>query len=573
MKILSRAAAVASAGLLALICAGVSTAGAAGPQVGTGLPQNQPAQRAATWLAGQFNAQGFIPTSPGSNIANLSSTAQSVLALSAVNVDLSVARRALSYLESHVDAYVTIDGADGPGKLAILILDANALGSNPQSFGGSDLIARLLATEQTSGADKGLFGTELQVDDYSAGGYQQGLALAALAGSGVHGTSQTASAITWLISAQCADGGWTTPDNTVNACNGLPASFSGPDTNSTSLAVQGLAAQGALTPGVSSKALAFLLNGQDADAGWSYFPNTIATRGSTDPDSTALVMQGLLALRTSPTATAFAKGSATPVSSLLSFQITSGTGAGAFYFPPAPSPANVIATYQVIPALEELPFPWGVSGGGYFEVAPDGGVFNYGNASFFGSMGGRKLNAPVVGIASTPDGKGYWEVAADGGIFGFGDALYSGSMGGRKLNAPVVGIASTPDGKGYWEVAADGGIFSFGDASFRGSMGGRTLAKPVVGITATPDGQGYWEVAGDGGVFSFGDAQYYGSVHQPTFRGVVGIASTPDGGGYWMVTSDGGVFPFGDAAFHGSIQQRAPDGLVGIAASLARPSD
>ena len=50
-------------------------------------------------------------------------------------------------------------------------------------------------------------------------------------------------------------------------------------------------------------------------------------------------------------------------------------------------------------------------------------------------MGGRPLNQPVVGMASTPDGKGYWLVAADGGIFSFGDAVFHGSMGGIPLNA------------------------------------------------------------------------------------------------------------------------------------------
>jgi hypothetical protein len=55
-------------------------------------------------------------------------------------------------------------------------------------------------------------------------------------------------------------------------------------------------------------------------------------------------------------------------------------------------------------------------------------------------------------------------------------------MGARALAAPVVGIASTPDGRGYWEVASDGGVFAFGDAQFYGSMGARPLAKPVVGI-------------------------------------------------------------------------------------------
>ena len=84
-------------------------------------------------------------------------------------------------------------------------------------------------------------------------------------------------------------------------------------------------------------------------------------------------------------------------------------------------------------------------------------------------------NAPIVGIAATPDGKGYWEVASDGGIFAFGDAGFYGSMGGKPLNAGVVGIAATPDGKGYWEVASDGGIFAFGDAGFYGSMGGKSL--------------------------------------------------------------------------------------------------
>ena len=55
-------------------------------------------------------------------------------------------------------------------------------------------------------------------------------------------------------------------------------------------------------------------------------------------------------------------------------------------------------------------------------------------------------------------------------------------MGGKPLAQPIVGIASTPDGKGYWLTAADGGVFSFGDATFYGSMGGQKLAQPIVGI-------------------------------------------------------------------------------------------
>ncbi len=55
-------------------------------------------------------------------------------------------------------------------------------------------------------------------------------------------------------------------------------------------------------------------------------------------------------------------------------------------------------------------------------------------------MGDQHLNAPIVSITPTPDGKGYWLAAADGGVFSFGDAGFYGSMGDQHLNAPIVGI-------------------------------------------------------------------------------------------------------------------------------------
>ena len=207
--------------------------------------------------------------------------------------------------------------------------------------------------------------------------------------------------------------------------------------------------------------------------------------------------------------------------------------------------------------------------GGYWEVASDGGIFSFGDAQFFGSMGGTRLNQPVVGIAPSRDSGGYWEVASDGGIFSFGDAQFFGSMGGTPLNKPVVGIAATPDGLGYWEVASDGGIFSFGDAQFFGSMGGKPLNKPVVGMSGVPDHKGYWEVATDGGIFSFGSAQFYGSMGgKPLNQPIVGIARTYTGQGYWEVASDGGIFSFGDASFLGSMGgTRLNQPVVGMAAT------
>ena len=61
--------------------------------------------------------------------------------------------------------------------------------------------------------------------------------------------------------------------------------------------------------------------------------------------------------------------------------------------------------------------------------------------------------------------------AKDGGIFTFGDAAFYGSAGGLALDAPIVGMAATPDGGGYWLVASDGGVFTYGDAGFEGSAG------------------------------------------------------------------------------------------------------
>jgi hypothetical protein len=198
-----------------------------------------------------------------------------------------------------------------------------------------------------------------------------------------------------------------------------------------------------------------------------------------------------------------------------------------------------------------------VQASGYRLVAADGGIFSFGSAGYFGSTGGMRLNAPIVGSSPTPDGAGYWLVASDGGVFAMGDAGFYGSMGGTHLNAPIVGMAPSNDGKGYWLVAADGGIFAFGDAGYYGSMGGTHLNAPIVGMAASPTGNGYWLVGSDGGVFSFGfnyaDTTFYGSTGGMHLNApIVGIQSSVTGNGYWLVAADGGIFAFGDAGFHGS---------------------
>jgi lysophospholipase L1-like esterase/uncharacterized membrane protein YgdD (TMEM256/DUF423 family) len=223
---------------------------------------------------------------------------------------------------------------------------------------------------------------------------------------------------------------------------------------------------------------------------------------------------------------------------------------GVFAYGDAPFQGSAGALHLNAPIVGVASSP---DGGGYWLAAKDGGVFAYGDAAFSGSAGALHLNAPIVGMASTPDGGGYWLVGSDGGVFAYGDAPFLGSAGAQHLNAPVVGMASTPDGGGYWLVASDGGVFAYGDAAFSGSAGAQRLNAPVVGMASTPDGGGYWLAASDGGVFAYGDAAFEGSAGAQHLNApVVGMASTPDGGGYWLVASDGGVFAYGDATFYGS---------------------
>ena len=212
---------------------------------------------------------------------------------------------------------------------------------------------------------------------------------------------------------------------------------------------------------------------------------------------------------------------------------------------------------------------------GYWLVGEDGGVFNYGDAGFYGSGVGAYPYpvGGIVGIAPTPDGRGYWMADLGGRTFHFGNAPDENPPAGLFPNAPMVGIASVPQAVGYWLAGADGGVFSFADAGFFGSMGGTPLNAPVVGIAPTPDGRGYWLVASDGGVFSFGDAAFHGSMGgQPLNAPIVGMAATPDGRGYWLVASDGGVFSFGDAGFHGSLGATPPSSTTPII-GMATTSD
>jgi hypothetical protein len=156
------------------------------------------------------------------------------------------------------------------------------------------------------------------------------------------------------------------------------------------------------------------------------------------------------------------------------------------------------------------------SGQGYWLVAADGGVFTFGNAPYLGNTytigftglsGSRPLAAPVVGLVPTPSGQGYWLVARDGGVFSFGDASFFGStyslgltglLGPNPLPAPVVGMSATPTGQGYWLVSRTGHVWAFGDAPTLGSASSE-VTEPVVALVDAPgDGLPTYSAAASG---------------------------------------------------------------------------
>jgi hypothetical protein len=95
-------------------------------------------------------------------------------------------------------------------------------------------------------------------------------------------------------------------------------------------------------------------------------------------------------------------------------------------------------------------------GSGYWLVASDGGVFAF-DAGFRGSLGDVALNRPIVGMVAHAGG--YLMVGADGGIFNFSDAAFHGSLGASPPAVPVVAVASQARVPTAGVAAAAGGWY------------------------------------------------------------------------------------------------------------------
>jgi hypothetical protein len=78
-------------------------------------------------------------------------------------------------------------------------------------------------------------------------------------------------------------------------------------------------------------------------------------------------------------------------------------------------------------------------GTGYWLTGTDGAVYPF-RAESHGSMAGKALNKPIVGMVAF--GNGYLMVASDGGIFNFSNKPFFGSLGGHPPALPIVAVAA-----------------------------------------------------------------------------------------------------------------------------------
>jgi hypothetical protein len=161
---------------------------------------------------------------------------------------------------------------------------------------------------------------------------------------GLRALGQTipAPAVQALKAMQKDDGGWV---------YGTWSSTS--DTNGTALAIQALIAAG--EPATSTavvRGLNYLDDAQNADGGFPWDPQSPWGTDS-DTNSTAYVVQALVAAGEDPTTGRWQEGSHHPLRYLVQMQLAD----GAFEWQPGQG-ANQLATQQAIPALLYRPFPF-----------------------------------------------------------------------------------------------------------------------------------------------------------------------------------------------------------------------
>jgi hypothetical protein len=291
---------------------------------GRGSAQIDPGSRAIEYLQTQQSAaNGSIPE--GSSTDAVSE--QYAIGAAAAGYDPKALRHGtgpsvMTYLSTQAASACATAGGCG-----LLIQAVVAAHLNPNAFGGVNLVTKL----------KGMYSTGVYGDGEA---FTESLAIQGLVAAG---QTVPAAAVHHLVAAQDSDGGWDyllIKDDPNSGTN-----FDTSDTNSTAMVLMALNAAGA--HGRNASGLAWLHTQQDSDGGFPY-----QAGAGTDPDSTALVLQALLATGQNPAASAWAPGGHSPLAELIATQ-----DAGGGYTFPGSSGPDAFTTAQVPPALARAPYP------------------------------------------------------------------------------------------------------------------------------------------------------------------------------------------------------------------------
>ena len=292
-------------------------------------PETVVATRALDWLQQtQLGADGAVAT-------DQSRTEEVVWGLVANHRPIATFVKAGSTKTPLDDLQANVASEEASaGNIAQLILAVTAAGQDPTSFGPTgakhDLIHDLQADYQ---AATGQFGGDI---------FSHILSILALRSAN---QAPPPAALAFLKSQQKADGSWSY-DN---------ADQYGTDSNTTAMALVAIAASSPVDGCVVKNALVYL-RGLQTQAGTGGFP--LQPGFAPDPDSDALVIEGLLAVGQDPTSDAWTiGGNKNAVKDMVSFQADDGS-----FSYPGLGKDNVPATTQPLVALASTHLPLSPAG-------------------------------------------------------------------------------------------------------------------------------------------------------------------------------------------------------------------
>jgi hypothetical protein len=298
-------------------------------------PATSQANAALRYLYGQVGSNGSIASSLGATEDTVISVADS--GYDPATLKGSSGTTAYDYLSSHAS---TITTAGGAAKYVLAWVAAG----KPSAIDASAWLTKLNAPTGGGGflEPNGAFHNANSTVE-TANAFSQSLAVLADLATG---HALPAHATGWLVCAQRSDGGFGYAINDASATPPSSCGDTSSDTNDTGIIMQALGEAGVSTATASAKL--YLHSAQQSDGGFGF-----GLTGGSDPDSDDLVIQALIAIGEDPTAAAWSKGGANPLTNMESF--ADPHGSGGYVFPGNASP-DAFTTVAIPQALVLKPY-------------------------------------------------------------------------------------------------------------------------------------------------------------------------------------------------------------------------